>query len=348
MYSKRLPAEYDHQKYMQITEKCLIDILLDRADAKKVHQSLMFDFRKEKGMHGRVIAASLIVFDYRTKRHTVLLKFDRLEVSGCCPDIHADFSAWITGTFPFRLVFWRKDSSVDFSFRSPLLQFLQVEHLMIDDLHTLDLGPAARLGGHVASEAVRIGVLYGNDVSETGIKQGCRMLSREFRTWRRGRTWTGLNKITVGLIGVSSNKSGGHLQCKANEARSFLPFALHLAHKLSPHLCEKGPHLVRAVKSLLDCYAMMREPHASFDSDRFGDSLDQCLESSKSAGVKLLHKFHLMRHFRSLTKRAGNPSRFSAYADETKNNETIKLALRASTPNFGPRILMRDYMQFHA
>lgn len=244
---------------------------------------------------------------------------------------------------------------MDFAFKAPLMGYLKLENLAIDDLHTLDLGAASRLGGHVAAEALKCQVLLGNDNSEAGLKQGCRILSRRLNAWRRrrqagkpkGRKTKTVSKLTLSMLGVTNAESKGHLHCKGAEARNFLPFALHLAKQLSPHLGDKGPHLVRAVASLQSVYELMVQDDPTFDFIRLGVLLEQCLASSKLAGVKLIHKFHLMRHFRSVSMRADNPARYSAYADETKNNETITIALKASTPDFARRILVRDYLQFH-
>jgi hypothetical protein len=345
MYDDALPDEYRHADYERLVEKCIVDVLVDRSAAERIFNSLGLDCRKDKGMHGRVVMCPTVIFDHRTRMHVALLKHDRLEVGGCCRDIYATASSLFAGKFPFRLVFWRRHPAVDFSFRSPLLDVLQLEHLMIDDLHTLDLGPAARLGGHIAVAAV--GKLFGNDASENGLKTGCRLLNKKFRSWRKGKQWRGIWKLTPGLIGLSSKDSTGHLHCKAGEARTFLPFALHLAKELSPHLGVKGPFLVRAVEALMGCFDIIKTKSPTVDGDKLGDMLDECMSCSRDAGVRLLHKFHLMRHMRSLSKRAGNPSRFSAYPDETKNSETIKIALKSSTADFASRVLCRDHLQFH-
>lgn len=349
MYADDALLEYTHEQYVQIVKRCRLSVLVDRGTLEKVYASLEWDRRKDKGMHGRVLSCDIVVYDFRTRSYKPLLKSDRLEVGGCVWDIWESKLSCHSGTFPFSLVFWRKNSSVDFSFYSYLMDYLRLEELMIDDLHTLDLGPAARLGGHVAAEALKCG-MYGNDATEAGLKSGCRFLTRDMRSFnKRGRKRGAhyLNKLTVNMLGLSNNLAGGHLHCKAGEARTFMPFALHLAKQLQPHLGDKGEHLFKAVRALSDCYDLMAASQDAIDSNLLGDLLDECLRQSKAAGVKLLHKFHLMRHLRALSFRAGNPAGFSAYADETKNSETIKLAITARTFDFSSRVLIKDYLQFH-
>lgn len=110
---------------------------------------------------------------------------------------------------------------------------------------------------------------------------------------------------------------------------------------------DEGHHLVAAIESLLRCYKMMKSSSRKIDYDEFGDNLDKCVKHSKLAGVKLIHKFHLMTHYRSLGKAAGNPARYSAYIDESKNADTVKLAQKAKTWDFNKRILTKDFLLYH-
>lgn len=112
MYDAEQPPEYTHDDYDRLIKQCTIDVLLSRGDVERAHSALGWDFRKDKGMHGRVIQSAVIVFDYRHQRFQTLLRNDRLELGGSCQDVHCTAASIITGTFPYRLLFWRRSPQV--------------------------------------------------------------------------------------------------------------------------------------------------------------------------------------------------------------------------------------------
>ena len=343
--------EYSHPQLMRILQKNTIDVLVGLTDLREIWSALEFDWRKD-GAHGRVIARPLIVYDFRSRQHVALLKFDRLEMEGICRDIHVNSSS-LPGKwkFPFRVAFWRKHPDSNFSFRCLLFRYFRLEYLMIDDLHTLDQGPAARLGGHTLALAISSGKVYNNPCTEAGCKEACVLATRELRAWKKIAKVKQNTIKRVNLPGLSlagDLKAQGHLNCKAGEARAFLPFALITARRLVPHFGEKAQHLVSAIESLLQVYKMLSSADRETEHDRLGDLLDECSRQSQLAGVRLINKFHLMRHLRSVARVAGNPARFSAYIDESKNADTVKLAQKAKTPDFNSRILAKDFLQYHS
>ena len=352
MYNQDLTEfpEYTHEQLMRILQRSVIDVLVSFEDLQAIWAALEFDWRKD-GMHGRIISRPLIVFNYRSQSYVTLLKFDRLEVGGSCRDVHCD-SHSLCGVSPFRILLWRKNLDANFSYHCRLWDYFRLEYLMVDDLHTLDLGACARLGGHALGLAITSGKVYGNDRSEAGVKKGCIMATRDLRAWQKqnpSRKACTIKRLNLATLGLASDINGqAHLSCKAGESRAFLPFALFVAKKMQAEFGEKGQHLVVAIDSLEKCYQMMHSDLRKIDYDGLGDLLDKCLEHSRLAGVRLINKFHLMRHLRSLGKVAGNPAKYSAYIDESKNADTVKLAQKAKTWDFNARILAKDFLQFHA
>ena len=175
---KEMILNYTHDTFMAQISLCRIEVLVGYLDINQIWPRLRMDFRKQKGMHGRVLGEPVIVFDFKTNSPVELHKYDRLETGGCCRDVHA-LVGELRGGFPFRLFFWRRHPDVDMSYLSRLFQIVGFRHefLCIGDMHTLDLGVTARLIGVSMVRVLKSGTL-GNLSTEEGMKHGCRILGQ--------------------------------------------------------------------------------------------------------------------------------------------------------------------------
>ena len=348
-----LPDPYTHASYMEAIAKSLITVSLGISDLHRVFNILVMDARDD-GMHGRVLSRNIEVQDLALQTAILLQRWDRLEVAGSCWDVHATAGELeLAGPPPFLFRFWRKHPDHNFAHVSPLMQCRgnKLEHLMIGDLHTLDLGVTARIIGTIFIRVLQKGTKFSNARTKSGMEQGVRSLSLALRKHRFVRSSlrkrkagdSQLSRITLKMLQYSSAGSAGHLKAKGLETRSTLLFAHQLARGSSiPHEDE----LVAASGALLKAYQLMGARRRSIDSDRLEELLDTVTTKCKEAGVKMLPKFHLARHLGQLSRRAGNPAAFSEYLDESKNSLVVHMAQASSlgAPDFSGRLLARDVL----
>ena len=96
----------------------------------------------------------------------------------------------------------------------------------------------------------------------------------------------------------------------------------------------------------MKAYELMRENQRDIDSDKLEQLLEDVRWSSLRAKVPLIPKFHLMRHFGSISRHAGNPEGFAEHKDEDYNRVMVRLAQAACTPEFGAAILARARLYY--
>lgn len=220
--------------------------------------------------------------------------------------------------------------------------------LMVDIMHTLDLGVAPRLAGHIMIFAVKHGV-FGPCTGLQGLKAGIGRMNLAWRAYFRRAKWgtqgrpRGL-RLTMKSLMVSSMSDTGHLKAKARPSRSALGFAFSLLKRQDVPdmgLVEAG-HLRRAAKALLSAYELMSTGSRQIDSNLLGRRLEACFQHAKLANVRPLPKFHLMRHLWQLSARAGNPECFSCYMDEDHHRGIVATAQKSFSADFSARILSKE------
>ena len=86
------------------------------------------------------------------------------------------------------LRFWRQGTSHNFSHISPIMEVagFQFEYVMIDTLHTIDLGVGPRLAGVALQRILLHGKRFQNDSSELGMTLGCSKLTAALARWKTG------------------------------------------------------------------------------------------------------------------------------------------------------------------
>jgi hypothetical protein len=345
---------WNHELYMQAVRKCLVIVHVSRDQAELVFDNLIFD-RREKSippahpvMHGRVLARNLQIVDV-FKGPVTLRRYDRLEFQGDVWDTHgtaAQFLKW-----PAKLVFWRFSAEVPFKFVS-LLIFMAgsfYELLTIDTLHTLDLGVAAKIIGHVLVKIMKSGKMFRNSSSMRGMREACHQLEGMVHAYySSNRIVSGhrLSKLKLATLEYFKGQCTGMLKSKGAHSGALLGFVQSLLRdpKLAalPHRLE----LRKAVGSLMQVNELMERSAWKIDSAKLGRLINQCVDSSVAAGIHILPKFHLSRHLGQHAERAGNPRNYTCYADENHNKSIVRLALATSHSDFGRGILAREMLQW--
>lgn len=339
---------HNHETYMAEINSCRIAIRVAQADADAIFNLLVFDTRVDKSMRGRVLCRPIAVRDVVSGILIELLKWDRLELDGSVWDIHCR-SDELCGAAPFSLVFFRRSPYNNLMGWSWLLRLpgVRFSHIMIGDLHALDLGVTPRLLGNVFARVLRDGTVFGNDRSLTGVQQGCAALTATMRSFFKGSRRKAPHRITVKSLGLHLKTSPGHLKCKGAQARALLPFALNL---LSPPVAASivgGNSLRKACLSLMRAYDLMdTSPRCNFDSARLTYLLNAVRYYALKASVPPIPKLHLVQHMGHLAELAGNPKFFSEYLDESHNRVVVKLAQVSSTVEFAARVLARERLSY--
>jgi hypothetical protein len=182
-YSLNLSPTFNHNSYMSEIDKCRIVVRVDRPTALRLWAVFRMDNNK---YFARVLARNCTVFDIQSQTEIALKRNDRLEVDGDVYDVMcsvADFRA-----FPITLVFWRVCPDHNFHGLSWFLRIpgSRYEHLMLDTLHVLDLGPTSRIIGWILSTALECGE-WGTSNTEDGKKEGCGYLTRDLKDWYAGQ-----------------------------------------------------------------------------------------------------------------------------------------------------------------
>jgi hypothetical protein len=241
-----------------------------------------------------------------------LRKWDRLEIGSCVEDIHCTIQNF-AGPGPFQLDFWRaSDNGLAFLSHIMLIPGAKHEHIVVDDLHTLDLGVAARFAAAVFLRALKTDI-FGNRLTKEGLMQGCKTLTRRFAMWGKANKSRYFKISLKGLCYVKTT-SKGQLRAKGAACRAAMHFAYSLMTKPNVvKMGKAGEGLRRAAKALCKAYALMEASDLRMDHRHLGNLLDRVSKYSKGSGVGMIPKFHLARHMAKCARLAGNPRLHSAY-----------------------------------
>ena len=343
-YRKAIAEPFTSESYMLEIAKCRVVVHVNKDDAGKIFDLLSVDIRKDKNMRGVVLKKDVCVQDFHSGAVVQLRKYYRLECDGSVWDTRCS-AADLHGDPPYCLTFWRKSADNNFMAYSWLLRFPGVEHrhLMIGDLHSLDLGVTPRILGAVFARVLRQGSIFGNETSAFGLEKGCAALTATMKLAMKGMRGKGPHKITFKSLGLHLKQAAGHLKCKGHQARSLLPFALKLLTPATSQIIHKGVPLRKVCLSLQKAYELMdTSPRWPFDSALLTKLLNSVRRWSLKAEVRLIPKFHLAQHMGHLSQRAGNPKCYSEYLDESHNRKVVKSAVACSKREFAARVLAKE------
>ena len=127
-----------------------------------------------------------------------------------------------------------------------------------------------------------------------------------------------------------------------------MPFVLHLLKNAKVQKAlgpKKARPLLRAAQSLQEAYNLMTSvPYLGpIDAEKLGGLFKRCFAASKKAGIGMIPKFHLLKHWGMVAARAGNPLDYNCYIDEDKNRAIVKVAIASSDPHrISENIIIRE------
>lgn len=311
-------------QYDQAVQDGLVIIDASAADALVLQRALEQDLR-QNGARGRALMAGVPALGLRAH--------DRLEVGGVITDIAQDLTQ--LAVFPARLFFWRH-LATNFV-RSPcvlLTQCLQLECIVCDLLHTVDLGVCQYCAGEIFAF-----ILLGNGLGledrgnqEVLLRKGIAELERRLFLWydapgHRGRP-TRVNYLTRNVL-VGPDVHAPCVHAKGMESRWLFRFALEMARVCGDRLSHAGEENALKVERLLLAANLVEEFFTILyrNGPRVIDA--DCLRlvhiskmhcaAMRSVNAALKPKHHWRVEMCQETRWSGNPLFTSTYEDESFN-----------------------------
>ena len=320
-------------EYQSVVTQGRLALTVPSEEADAVLASLHWDFRENKGLHARIVKAD----GHGLQKHDILV------YGGSCWNQYAENSGDLLGVEPYQLLFWRPTEEL----RCPLyvLDFpgCSVDYLMLDDLHNLDLGCAARIAGVALLGALKSG-RFGHPSTERGMKQSVAKLNADLHRFFKG-TGVPWKRLTIKSLCWKNMQSKGHLKAKGFHCSGIMPYVIDLLESCD---CDFGSirrkPLLKAAIYLQRAYRLMRESPREIDHELLGKYLEAVGIQSQKAGVPLIPKFHYLFHFGSVAAASGNPRCASTRIDESLNADVVRLAQSMHTSEFSARMLSRQHL----
>ncbi len=149
------------------------EVNVDHATAAAIEACLHVDSRKH-GAQGRAPRSAV--------PNTELRAFDRLEVGGAISDTHVNLAE--LPAYPARIVFFRAAAGNFLNDVCPLFDVVVFDNLLVDILHTLDLGVAQYTGG-AAIAFLLLHDMYDTGATSTDLKTkfGLRKFQEKLIDW---------------------------------------------------------------------------------------------------------------------------------------------------------------------
>ena len=193
-----------------------------------------------------------------------------------------------------------------------------ISMIMIDLLHTLDLGVSQDILGNLFHEALGTNVLEGRSKKDSCVS----LLNKIKKHYREVNAPTRISNLSVEMIKVCGKKP--KLRTKGAETRHLVPFGVRLAEEM--HTDDPSPKnliILKMMRHLLTFYMSMNND--KFDADTCGKAARQCCLAyaalSEAAVEKwawhVKPKWHLFIELAEFqAHESGNPKHFWAYKDE--------------------------------
>ena len=338
-----------HDEFIDSCRQNLIRLKLTTRDTDVVWDHLDLDFRK-KGRRGRIVKKDIDVLDLLTGKMVQLLKGDRLEVGLHCGDIHCSRESLPADNVELvfnRFVEGSVATHVSVLFAIPGFRF---EYMMLDSLHTLDLGVAQRLSGEVIHKMLKKGIL-GHTQTVVGYRRGLCKLSRQLKQFYKdyanmlgpARRFNRVGRVTLKMLGLHKNMSKtANLNIKGGEGRHFFQFTCKL---IQDHAGVLGsPHLRKACFTLKLIYQIMKDSPRELPT---GVQV-QLLAAAKAMGEALTKgrhhctpKVHLAYHLCEQSALAGNPRFYSCHEDESHLRDVRTVVQAAHTGSYEAKVLAK-------
>ena len=109
-----------------------------------------------------------------------------------------------------------------------------------------------------------------------------------------------------------------------------MPFVIDMLGRpaVQAALGAKAAEILAAALPLQKMYDIMAnapQTAGNFPWRDFGLAAKRCLVASRQARIPTIPKFHLLRHWGQVAKRAGHPMRYSTNLDESHNKAVVKV-----------------------
>ena len=314
--------------YQQACAKCEITVhIIDTPMLQRLLGHL--DYPRGRGGHrGRVV-----VRDFIHGAGILLLTGDRLDPSPSCPNIR--YLSQVVP--PCDIIFWRPANQTICSHRCPLFfaRGVGVESCAIDGLHTLNLGPYKDFCVSAIWATIDHNIWNVKPTAPSLMVEACtHLIRRDLFAWYSSQRSAGidtceLQDLTISMLGTHSDR---YLSTKGAETGTLLRYCAQLVGRNVSKLGTCGPYLQLVGDSLCRVQHIFKisptvMPPANIQTAV--DAYKTALKHRENAGIAFKPKWHLATHLVSRCHSHGNPSRYSAFFDESCNSLLKKVAAKS-------------------
>lgn len=268
-------------------------------------------------------------------------------------DTHMDLTQLPAGTV---LRFWRPSASF-LKFRSPLWDVLPPQNLLVDLLHTVDLGVCQYVGGHIMAFILREDLLQ-SGARSMKVRQSLQlpMLNARYSQWFRSPGWGRDESSRITELGWSNLLGTGGLKrpslgAKGAESRALFLFLADLLQEVHVHATPSKLPTGKTLLGAAKCLALWLQIVVCTGGRMPAELLDQaaaqqrnCCTLFRSGGGALRPKFHQWRHLTLQQYKSGNCRMTSTYTDETFNQLVVRFATRAKPARFAISVLEHYFL----
>lgn len=289
-------------------------------------------------------------------------KGDRLEPSlPGCPDVWHRQSV---EDFPSRmrsvLIYRRPKNGLLFVCRlfcipgvQPGVPGVTIDHVLLDQMHLLELGVVCYYAGAVVSSLVNQG-MFGRE--DDDIEEG---LTDAMKAWYKASGLPDNERLTVFTLGMlkGTDTQLPFLKLKAAKMKSLLPFLVHLlarsgGEQLLNEACAYGSEgtLLRQVgEAIVEYYDVLKSEARDMEElalQHAQDALTRAATAWTSSGRKIMPKFHAaVEHLVPQMRFAGNATFSHNYRDEGYNFGSRKRGTFVYRPKFVEGFLVKWFLQ---
>lgn len=304
--------------------------------------SRLYYEKKSRGGTGRCLSADIPELS--------LLKGDRLEPHPGLQDVGL-FDR--LGKFPTQVLFWRRACETRCRHRNPLLMApalgLTINSLMVDKLHTLNLGAALFWCCHALWRLILVDAWGTSATSEQLHQLSALQIRNELWAWYREqrrahpeREIAQVSDFNVRMLGKPNHQT---LTTKAAETKWLVPFVLGLLRKYRGAFdSSEAGALIGSGASLQELFDIMETSPRELPPQvvqRLYDAAKKHIVLAKQAGVPLKPKHHLLLHMVSRAAEFGNPDAYSTFEDESINKLVKNIGEAAHRSVWEVRVLVQ-------
>lgn len=279
-----------------------------------------------------------------------LLKGDRVEPFDGLQDVAKAFNI---ESFPVRLLFWRRSAATRCRRRNPILMApeigMTVNTLMVDKLHSLNLGPAMFWCSHALWRLILQDAWHTRASGEKLQQLSALQIRNELWSYYRDRRRqlpekriTEVSDFTLRMLGKPGQQT---LNTKAAETKGLVPFVQSLLQKHREALTpEEFAPLSGAGSALQEMFDILDKAPRDLDAAtarRLRRATARHVVLSEQAGMVLKPKHHMVLHMSGRASAFGNPNAYSTFEDESINKLLKKVGEAAHRSVWEVRVLVQ-------